>query len=176
MSILDDIFESGFVFDSEYRQRRDIQQLQQQISELPYQSSQLDGAAMRINQLELLCAALVELLMARGLTTPAELRVLMQQVDLADGVEDGRKSQHVHTKAPRCSSCQRYVNPNREACVYCGTPKAKTEAQPGAPAPKPRPDIECKRCKRLVPESETYFTGRGLVCGPCFESTGGSGR
>ena len=45
-----------------------------------------------------------------------------------------------------------------------------------APAPKPRPDIECKRCKRLVPESETYFTGRGLVCGPCFESTGGSGR
>jgi RNA polymerase subunit RPABC4/transcription elongation factor Spt4 len=173
MAIFDDIFESGFLFDSEYRQRRDIQQLQQQVARAPATPPQLQGAALRIDQLELLCSALVELLVAKGLTTPAELRVLMQQVDLADGVEDGRQSKHVHDGAPRCASCKRFINPHREACVYCGTPKTKAQAEPGVPAPKPRADVECKRCSRLVPEGETYFTGRGLVCSQCFAASGG---
>lgn len=171
MSMFDDLFDSAFLFDNEYRQRRDIQQLQQQLSSTPSLGPELRAASARIDQLELLCTALAELLVAKGLTTPAELRVLMQQLDLADGVEDGRVSKHARDESPRCSHCRRFLNPSRAACVYCGTPMA--QAVPPAPALKPRPDIECKGCRRVVPESDTYFTGRGLVCAACFaESTG----
>jgi len=166
MSMLDDLFDSAFFLDSEYRQRRDIQRLQQEISSVPDLRPQLRTAIARIDQLELLCSTLAELLVAKGITTPAELRVLMQQVDLADGVEDGRISKTVHDASPRCSQCQRFLNPARTACVYCGTPMA--QAVPPAPAPKPRPNVDCKRCRRVVPESDTYFTDHGLVCSSCF--------
>lgn len=170
MSILDDIFDSAFFLDSEYRQRRDIQLLKAQISGAPSQA-QVQAAAARIAQLELLCSTLVELLVAKGVTTPAELRVLMQQVDLLDGVEDGHVSKSAREQSPRCAHCQRFLNPAREACVYCGTPMA--QAVPKPPAPKPRPDVTCAWCRRVVPESDTFFSGRGLLCSSCFEQSPG---
>lgn len=170
MSIFDDVFDSAFFFDSEYRQRRDIQWLKQQLTAAPSQA-QTQAQAARIDQLELLCAALVELLVAKGVTNPAELRVLMQQVDLADGVEDGRKSVSPREASPRCACCQRFLNPAREACVYCGTPMAR--AVPPPPAPKPRPMVECVACRRVVTEGDSYFTGRGLMCSTCFAQGAG---
>lgn len=180
LSIFDDLFDSAFLFDSEYRQRRDIQRLQQQVSHSAASNHgpALRAAAARIDQLELLCSALAQLLVTKGLTTQAELRVIMQQLDLVDGVEDGRASTTVADKAPRCSHCQRFINPAREACVYCGTPMAQampprpaTTAAP--PVAKPRPSVACKGCGRVVLESDTYFTGRGLVCGTCFQRSPG---
>lgn len=168
MSILDDIFDSAFFFDSEYRQRRDIQLLKAQVSDAPSQA-QVQAAVARVDQLELLCSALVELLVAKGVTTSAELRVLMQQVDLSDGVEDGRVSKNAREQSPRCACCQRFLNPAREACVYCGTPMAQAVPQP--PAPKPRPEVTCTECRRTVPESDTYFSGRGLLCSSCYEQS-----
>lgn len=168
MSMFDDIFESAFFFDTEYHQRRDIQRLKSQVEDAASQS-QLQAAAARVDQLELLCTALVELLVAKGVTTPAELRVLMQQVDLSDGVEDGRVSKRVREESPRCACCQRFLNPRREACVYCGTPMAR--AVPPPPAPTPRPDVACTGCQRVVPERDTYFTGRGLVCSSCHAAS-----
>lgn len=165
MSILDDIFNPAFFFDSEYLQRRDIQLLAAQISDTP-SHSQVQAVAARVDQLELLCSALVELLVAKGVTTSAELRVLMQQVDLSDGVEDGRVSKNAREQSPRCACCQRFLNPAREACVYCGTPMAQAVPQP--PAPKPRPEVTCTECRRTVPESDTYFSGRGLLCSSCY--------
>lgn len=168
MSIFDDMFDSAFFFDNEYRQRRDIQRLQLEVLHAPSHGPQVQANTARVDQLELLCTALVELIVAKGIATAPELRVIMQQLDLADGVEDGRISKTVREQSPRCAHCQRFVNPSREACVYCGTPMS--HAAPQAQAQAVRPDVTCTRCHSSVPESDSYFTDQGLVCSGCFDA------
>ncbi len=168
MSIFDDMFDSEFFFDSDYRQRRDIRSLQRQLLAAPDHGAQVRANTARIEQLELLCTSLVELLVAKGLATAPELRVLMQQLDLADGVEDGRIAKRVRDDSPRCGHCQRFVNPSRESCVYCGTPMAPTS--PAAAAVKTvRVEVACSSCGVRVAETDSYFTGAGLVCEGCFD-------
>jgi hypothetical protein len=169
MSIFDDMFDPDFMWDSEYKQRADIRSLQQQVLNAPEYGPQMRMQAARIDQLELLCRSLVELLVRKGMATSAELRVIMQQLDLEDGVEDGRVGKAVRSGAPRCAHCQRFVNPQRAACVYCGTPMVHAAPQP--PKKPPRPDVTCVRCSATVPESETYFSSAGLVCESCFDPT-----
>lgn len=167
MSYFDDIFDPAFFWDNEYRQRQDIQSLRKQVEAAPDYGSQLRAQAARIDQLELLSKALIELVVRKGLATSAELGVIMQQLDLEDGVEDGRVGKSVRQEAPRCGHCQRFVNPRRQACVYCGTPMA--QATTAASTKPPRPDVSCTRCGAIVPEADSYFSASGLVCEGCFD-------
>lgn len=166
MSIFDEMFDPKFFWDDEYRQRRDIEFLRQEVTSAPNLAPQLRAQAARIDQLELMVKALTEVIVGKGLASRDELAVAMQQLDLEDGVEDGRVGR-ARQDAPTCQHCHRFVNPKRERCVYCGTPQSAQAVPQAAPAPS-RPPVQCTQCHTTVPESKSYFTGGGLVCESCF--------
>ena len=157
------------LFDSDYRQREDINSLHDQIdtlSTVPDHTEIIREMASRLDQLELLNKALLELVTQKGLVSQEEVGVMMKQIDLLDGVEDGKLSSHVHRNAPTCPHCGRYVNPRRTQCVYCRAPlNAQVRA---APVPKPQKQVSCSRCGEVVPENQTLFAASGLVCEPCY--------
>ncbi|MEZ4454895.1 MAG: hypothetical protein R3B09_35925, partial [Nannocystaceae bacterium] len=120
----------------------------------------------RVDRLELVCEALLHVILKRDLCTREELTALMIQIDLRDGVEDGVASADAPRRgAPLCRRCELPINPQRDACVYCG---AAIERGPEAPPP-PRAvrTVHCSRCQKEVEEQRTYFTGHGLVCERC---------
>ncbi len=119
----------------------------------------------RTARLELLCESLVELVVIKGLVSREELGVLVAQVDLRDGVEDGALDpDRPRLHAPLCTSCQRPVNPRRPACVYCGAAIEKSEA----PTKRPTKLVTCGGCQQQVDQRETNFTESGLRCDRCY--------
>ncbi len=127
-------------------------------------SRALDKSNKRIAKLELTLEALVRLLGHRSGLRPEELALMIQRVDLADGVEDGAMGPDVSARAPKCGACGRPVNPARSTCIYCNTAIPKNVAVAKAPSRS----IQCVGCGTAVPESESYFSETGVVCGRCF--------
>lgn len=164
MSVFDNLFDKDFLFDSEYKQRRDIKGLQDELDRAtdPRPMLQLQK---RLDSLELLCKALAELVVSKGVATVEELSVITQQLDLADGVEDGKVSPRARQGAPRCSACNRYLNPRRTHCVYCNAQASATDANQKAP----ERTATCGKCGNHVPESQTFYTGDGLRCTNCYD-------
>jgi hypothetical protein len=167
MSFFDELFDPKFMWDSERKQRRDIETLRRSLHNAPDSSRMIQAQAERIDRLELLCKGLVELVISKNLVSRAELSVIMQQLDLADGVEDGRIAPVVRENSPRCTSCQRFLNPKRTGCIYCGAPIEAALAS--VPPPVARPNVTCTACAKSVPENETYYSDSGLVCESCFD-------
>jgi len=67
-------------------------------------------------RLALVAEAMWALLRERLGVTDDDLRAKLREIDLADGVADGKS-----TKRPRpCPSCQAMVPPDRETCQFCG--------------------------------------------------------
>ncbi len=118
----------------------------------------------RVDRLELLCKSLTELIVSKGLASREELSVVTQQLDLADGVEDGKIGSRVLKNGPRCTNCGRFVNPRRSSCVYCHAAVEQQSAQ----AP-PERLVSCGGCGKEVAESASFYTGAGLRCDACFE-------
>jgi len=119
----------------------------------------------RTDRLELICETLVELVLTRGLVTREELGVLFAQVDLRDGVEDGGlHPDRPKIRAPLCSACERPVNPERSACVYCGAKVVKGAAPPKRPVRL----VTCGACNEKVDQRESNFTASGLRCDRCY--------
>lgn len=114
----------------------------------------------QIARLELALEALLEVLRERKALTRDEVAVMIQQIDLADGVEDGRIGPDRVAEAPKCHICGRPVNPRRKHCLYCREPIKSGEAPP------PRV-THCALCGGEVPEINTYFSEHGLICGDC---------
>lgn len=168
MSFFDDLFDPRFVFDSEHKQRMDIEMLRAELSTAgePNKQTRQTIAQLRdrVDRLELTVKTLMELMYRKGVASQAEISVLMQQIDLLDGVEDGKMSTRVHAEAPTCGHCHRYINPRRRHCVYCHNP---VEA-PVKVKPQPRM-VDCSRCSNAVPERQTYFSSSGVVCESCFD-------
>jgi len=176
MGFFEDMFDPDFMFDSEYEQRRDLRALRETVAN-DRTPQQVAALSARVDQLQLLCNALVSIIEHKGLATREELEVLVQQIDLLDGVEDGKMRQ-TWQDAPRCRGCNHYVNPRREVCIYCGLsiPRGEAEAQGpyrGGPAgPSPQRLATCARCDGRVPQTDTYFTETGeLVCTSCHQGT-----
>lgn len=165
MGYFDDLFESEFLFDSEYKQRKDIDRLQSEIRQAPDPMLVVGPLMDRVDRLELLCKSLTELIISKGVATREELSVVTQQLDLADGVEDGKISARVRKSAPRCSSCGRFINPRRSSCVYCHAVVEQDAPQ----VPPPERAVVCGGCGKQVPESGTFYTASGLRCDACFE-------
>ena len=153
------------MFDSEFDQRKDIEQLKEQMLHTPDPSRMIQPLVERIDRLELLCKSLTELIVSKGVATREELSVVTQQLDLADGVEDGKISSRVRKRAPRCSSCGRFINPRRSHCVYCHAEVVAAAAD----SPPPERMTSCGGCGKQVPESGTFYTANGLRCDACFE-------
>lgn len=119
----------------------------------------------KVDYLELALSSLMELLRVRTGITKEELSLMMQRLDLADGVEDGKIGPDATRNAPSCPSCGRPVNPNRQTCLFCN---AAVEIAP-APAPDPASrTVTCTRCGAVVAEADSFFSGTGLVCPRCF--------
>ncbi len=181
MGFFEDQFNPDFWFDSEYKQRRDLRELAASSldAELRHkaQAARVSALEARCDQLQLLCNALVSVIETKQLATREELEVLVQQLDLLDGREDGRMSGEAWAEAPRCAHCNHYVNPQREVCLYCGRSLALQGALVGGPyrggapveaAPPPR-TATCSGCGAVVPQAETYFDGDGaLRCQGCY--------
>jgi hypothetical protein len=70
----------------------------------------------RTDRLALLCQSLWELLRENSGLTENDLIQRMQQIDMRDGVADGRMT----PVAVVCPSCNRRSNSRRDECVYCG--------------------------------------------------------
>ncbi|MCC6144405.1 MAG: hypothetical protein IT368_11425 [Candidatus Hydrogenedentes bacterium] len=78
--------------------------------------SEVRDLRYQVERLALLNQALWELLRARLNLSDAELEAMAQQVDLRDGVADGKMTQ----QPVRCPTCARVSNSRHAKCLYCG--------------------------------------------------------
>jgi hypothetical protein len=159
-----------FIFDSEHKQRSDIEDLKGAADRV---DASVDGlweeltrAKRRVARLELLCEGLIAYLQVKGPLDRDELAVMIQRVDLADGYEDGRVGPDRSSKAPRCPFCDRPFNTRRSECIYCG--KEVTPEDLKLMDQKEPRTIVCALCYRRFPETQAHFTPKGLVCESCF--------
>ena len=72
----------------------------------------------RQHRMALLVQAMRELLEASGLLTTAQLLAKVEEIDLRDGVADGR---HTPSKERHCGQCGRVNQSGRQRCLYCGS-------------------------------------------------------
>jgi hypothetical protein len=86
-------------------------------------STQADHLRMQVRALEatverqsLACQAMWELLQQHLPVGEKDLLKRMEQIDLRDGVADGR----VTPQATTCGACNRTVHAKRKNCLYCG--------------------------------------------------------
>jgi len=71
----------------------------------------------RLDQLELACASMWELLRDKFQLTDAELMAKIEEVDLRDGVRDHK----MRRPLAACPNCQRTIaTKSRIRCIYCG--------------------------------------------------------
>lgn len=180
MSVYDDLFKPAFFWDNEYQQRRDLEALKKAVADASEMQPALARQEVRMERLELLCKTLVELVVAKGLATTDEVALLMQQLDLTDGLEDGRLGSKPVTETPRCTVCEKYLNPARPTCIFCGTPMSTAlgarstigyRDQVGAPGMAKRQTtmVHCVVCDATLPENQSYFSEAGVVCERCFD-------
>ena len=82
----------------------------------------------RVNRLSMICCAMWTVVSAHSNVEDEELVRLVQELDLVDGVEDGR------ARVPEvrdCPQCHRPVSIRHLRCLYCGADPA-----PGGPFDK----------------------------------------
>lgn len=73
-----------------------------------------------VARLALVNAAMWSLLKDRTGLTDAALTARVRDIDLRDGVEDGKITPNVQT----CAKCGRTLAPRHRRCIYCGTERA----------------------------------------------------
>lgn len=80
-------------------------------------------ASLRVRELEtslhrtlLVCEALWSLVRERLNLTDDELRQRIEEIDLSDGIRDGKVKRPPHT----CPKCNRPVSRRFARCIYCG--------------------------------------------------------
>lgn len=112
-----------YLFDSEYKQRDDISMLQASTGVAAEQSGRnaktMQSLRRRVDQQDLLIEALFRIVKDKGLVGDVDIRQTIAQIDLEDGVEDGKIGRDRTKRAPKCPTCQRPVNRKRTHCVYC---------------------------------------------------------
>ena len=92
-------------------------------------SSKAGEAEIRVRELEeslaktmLICESLWELLRDRTGLTQDDLITKLQEVDLRDGMLDGKNK----TRTRACPKCNRSTSQRHSRCMYCGEPFEKT--------------------------------------------------
>lgn len=77
----------------------------------------LDDLVSSHERLLLLCQAMWELLREREGLTELQLADKLREIDLRDGMEDGKVSP---VKVATCEHCRRPINRRHRKCIYCG--------------------------------------------------------
>jgi hypothetical protein len=93
--------------------QRDADRARDRVEQLAAQVRQLET---RTERLSLTCQALWELLRDRTDVTDLMILEKMQEVDLRDGVADGKITPRILV----CRRCGRNSNSMRKECLYCG--------------------------------------------------------
>jgi len=73
----------------------------------------------RYERMRLVTTALWQLLKAHTGLTDADLKKYIEQVDLADGIKDGKLSRN--NGAQDCPQCARRILKSATVCAWCGT-------------------------------------------------------
>jgi len=76
-------------------------------------------AEERLDRLTLICMAIWSLLREQGNLTEEDLLERVRQVDMSDGVEDGKASKQI----AKCPQCNRTMSSRHKRCLYCGAEK-----------------------------------------------------
>jgi hypothetical protein len=79
-------------------------------------TTRMEELEQRVDRLGLACQAMWEILRVQFGLSDEQIRAKMTEVDLRDGVADGRISAQVKG----CTQCGRPVNTKRARCLYCG--------------------------------------------------------
>jgi hypothetical protein len=116
-----------YIFDSEYLQRSDIEDLKAQTAQLRARPSRDADMQARILELEqdvgslaLLCKTLMAMLLENHICTGKQLEERMREIDLKDGVEDGMVTKARDRKEILCPECRHVLHGNWKNCLYCG--------------------------------------------------------
>ena len=78
----------------------------------------------RIDNLTLVCMAMWTLMREKTGVTEEELMQRVKDLDLMDGVEDGKITKTV----AKCGSCNRVMSPRHKKCMYCGAERLVASA------------------------------------------------
>ena len=73
----------------------------------------------RLDKLTLITMAVWELLREKAKLTEADLLEKVQELDLRDGVPDGKVTRGIS----QCPKCGRNMSPRHQRCMYCGSEK-----------------------------------------------------
>jgi hypothetical protein len=109
IDILFDLYQQGRINDVE----NTAQESSRKATDFQGRVRQLEDS---IERLVLVNAALWSLLKDRTGLTDAALTARVRDIDLRDGVEDGKITQSVQN----CQKCGRSMNPRHKKCLYCG--------------------------------------------------------
>lgn len=78
--------------------------------------SELRTLSTQVDRLTLACQAMWEILRDQTNVTEKDLTDKITEIDLRDGIEDGKMSAQV----VECPKCHRNSNSRRNSCVWCG--------------------------------------------------------
>jgi hypothetical protein len=78
----------------------------------------------KVERLVLVNRAMWELVREAHGFTEEQLFEKVLEIDLRDGVQDGKLKKHVAT----CANCGRKISPRRKKCLYCGVQNEATDA------------------------------------------------
>lgn len=79
-------------------------------------SADVVSVERRMDRLTLLCCAMWELLRQNTDLTDADLARKMREIDLRDGLADGK----IGPAAVTCAHCSRTISTQDATCIYCG--------------------------------------------------------
>ncbi len=85
--------------------------------------SRLESVDSRLQQVTMRLEAVCELLVARGVVGEAELLEKLREIDLRDGIEDGR---NVAPQVQVCGKCGRTRVGQHRFCAHCGSDALQT--------------------------------------------------
>jgi len=118
-----------YMFDNEWLQRADIDRLQRNSSVLRNRivrdSGRIRDLEEEIDHLTLINEALLRILEKKGVIVRDEFRSLLVEVDLEDGVHDGKLARPEalrRSSEAYCKFCRAANDPGNKFCVGCRRP------------------------------------------------------
>jgi hypothetical protein len=146
--------------------RREVRALEEKVRRLEQRAHEDRAAFQRaLAALGLSVAAMERALLQRGVLTPDVIEQARLQVDLRDGVLDGRVST-TSRKGAACPSCGQATDASLPVCPFCGVEQSPAQRKAAAVA-KARAQDSCAQCGEVIHDDDVAFTSRGTFHRRC---------
>ncbi len=123
----------NYMFDSEWNQRSDINDLEERAHELEYRvlsggqkaknlETEVTHLRRDVSRMLLLLETFQRVLADKGICSQDDFVRRMRAIDAEDGVEDGQMSpgRNSEKDVRYCDACQHFNSARLHACQYCG--------------------------------------------------------